>query len=217
MQPKSGTFLLACALAISALTTSHAQIIAPNEASHPPIPIPFTLQEAGFVTLVIEDANGQRVRNLISETPFPAGKNTAWWDGLDDIGRDPRAYERGVYSIPGKIVAPGQYRVRGLWRPDLKLRYQLTPYNQAKLPWRTADGSSGWLTNHTPPRAILFVPPQTAPMRDKQPTSSGAQILVGSSVSEGGSGLAWLDADGEKVARTGMAGRHLDGRAIFSA
>ncbi len=168
-------------------------------ASHPPIPIEFNLQEAGFVTLVIEDAQGHRVRNLVSETPFVKGQNTAWWDGLDDIGRDPRAYDRGVYSIPGKIVAPGQYRVRGLWRPELKLRYQLTPYNQAKLPWRTADSSSGWLTNHTPPRAILFVPPKTAPTRDKQPTSDGAQILVGSSVSEGGSGLAWLDANGNKL------------------
>ena len=186
---KPAAILLCAAFA----TTAHAQ------TSHPPIPIPFTLSEAGFVTLVIEDAQGQRVRNLISETPFPVGKNTAWWDGLDDIGRDPRAYERGVYAIPGKIVAPGKYQVRGLWRPELPLRYQMTPYNEAKLPWRTQDSSSGWLTNHTPPRAILFVPPQTAPTRENQPTSNGAQILVGSSVSEGGSGLAWLDANGKKL------------------
>ena len=198
MQFKFGLVLAVCAGFLNVLA-AQAQNPAPDNESHPPIPIPFILQESGFVTLVIEDAQGQRVRNLISETPFPKGKNTAWWDGLDDIGRDPRAYERGVYAIPGKLVAPGAYQVRGLWRPDLPLRYQLTPYNEAKLPWRTADSSSGWLTNHTPPRAILFVPPQTAPQRENQPTSSGAQILVGSSVSEGGSGLAWLDASGHKL------------------
>ena len=199
MQFKFGSILWTCAISTSVLNTAHAQNPVSDSPSHPPIPIPFTLQEAGFVTLVIENTNGQRVRNLISETPFPVGQNTAWWDGLDDIGRDPRAYDRGVSTIPGKIVAPGKYQVRGLWRADLKLRYQLTPYNEAKLPWRTADSSSGGLTNHTPPRAILFVPPHTAPPRENQPTSQGAQILVGSSVSEGGSGLAWLDSNGKKL------------------
>src|SRR5690242_16258652 len=77
---------------------------------HPPIPIRFTLAEPGFVTLVIEDASGKRVRNLVSEAPFPAGENTAWWDGLDDLGRDPEAAAHAVYHIPGKLVAPGAYR-----------------------------------------------------------------------------------------------------------
>jgi hypothetical protein len=43
-----------------------------TDLPHPPIAVRFTLARAGFVTLVIEDESGKRVRNLISETPFPA-------------------------------------------------------------------------------------------------------------------------------------------------
>src|SRR6185437_3312448 len=88
----------------------------PARATHPPIPIRFTLPAASYVTLVIEDAHGRRVRNLVSETPFPAGKNIAWWDGLDDLGRDPDAARHGIYHIPAAFVSPGRYRVRGLYR-----------------------------------------------------------------------------------------------------
>jgi len=37
--------------------------------------------------LVVEDSKGQRVRNLVSETFFKAGKHTLRWDGMDDHGR----------------------------------------------------------------------------------------------------------------------------------
>ncbi|MEI9897024.1 MAG: hypothetical protein WDN28_24980 [Chthoniobacter sp.] len=43
---------------------------------HPPIPVHFTLREPGFVTLVIDDAQGNRVRNLLSEEPFPPPAKT---------------------------------------------------------------------------------------------------------------------------------------------
>lgn len=163
------------------------------------IPVPFTLKEPGFVTLVIEDQNGKRVRNLISETEFPAGQNTAWWDGLDDLGRDLAAAKHAIYHIPGKLVPPGQYRVRGLVRPKLGLTYEFTPYTNGNPPWRTADTGSQWLANHTAPGAVLFVPAGVAPTRAGKPTSAGGQVLVGSHVSEGGSGLAWLDMDGRKL------------------
>jgi hypothetical protein len=165
---------------------------------HPPIPVRFTLAEPGFVTLVVEDARGVRVRNLVSETPFPAGENTAWWDGLDDLGRDTDAAKHAVYHIPGKLVTAGSYRVRGLVRPEVNLRYEMTAYHSGNPPWLTKDRSSGWLANHTPPSAVLFVPPGAAPERDGRPAPRG-QVLVGSFVSEGGSGLAWLDTEGRKL------------------
>ena len=169
-----------------------------EEPAHPPIPVRFTLAEPGFVTLVIEDAGGMRVRNLVSETPFPKGENVVWWDGLDDLGRDTDAAKHAVYHIPGKLVAAGAYRVRGLVRPEVNLRYEMTAYHPGNPPWLTKDRSSGWLANHTPPSAVLFVPPGAAPEREGHP-APGGQILVGSFVSEGGSGLAWLDTDGHKL------------------
>ena len=165
----------------------------------PPIPIRFTLKSAGFVTLVIEDEAGKRVRNLVSETEFPAGESAAYWDGLDDLGRNAEAARHGVYDTPGTLVKPGTYRVRGLTRPALRANYVMTPYfGKANPPWNNGDHASEWLANHTPPDAIAFVPAGRAPQRKGQPASSQGQVLVGSYVAEGGSGVAWLDTEGNK-------------------
>ncbi len=157
--------------------------------SHPPIPVRFKLAEAGFVTLVIEDAAGKRVRNIVSETPFPAGENVAWWDGTDDLGRDRDAARHGLYHIPEQPVAPGAYRVRGLFHKGMELRYEFSIYNAGNPAWETEDKSGGWLTNHTPPQAALFVPGEK-PM-----------VYLGSAVSEGGAGL-----DGKKIGGRGWIG-----------
>ncbi|HMJ90729.1 MAG TPA: hypothetical protein VK530_12990, partial [Candidatus Acidoferrum sp.] len=157
-----------------------------QESAHPPIAIPFELKAPGFVTLVIDGENGKRVRNLLSETPFPAGKNVAWWDGLDDLGRDTKAAEHAIYHVPGKFVLPARYTVRSLVRPEIDLRYQMTAYNHGDPPWRTKDRSSEWLANHSAPNAVLFVPENRAPVRPGK-DAPGGQIIVGSFVSEGSS------------------------------
>jgi hypothetical protein len=149
------------------------------------------------VTLVIEDAAGKRVRNLVSDTPFPAGKNTVWWDGTDDLGRDPEAARHGLYSIPARFVAPGRYRVRGITHAPIHLRYEFSVYTGGSPAWETEDGRGGWLANHTPPSAVLFVPGAEAAKSPAAPCPGGT-VLVGSYVSEGGSGLAWLDLQGRK-------------------
>ncbi len=168
-------------------------------AAHPPIPVALSLPEPGFVTLVIEDPNGMRIRNLVSETPFPAGANTVWWDGLDDRGRDPEAAAHAVYHVPGKAVAPGRYTVRGLFRQAIDLRYEFSVYNPGRPPWRTASTRSQWLTNHSAPGTLCFLPAGEAPVREGDSTPSPSQMLIGSYVAEGGSGLAWVDLDGHKL------------------
>jgi hypothetical protein len=167
--------------------------------NHPPIPIKFTLKEPGFVTLVIEDKNGARVRNLISDTPFPAGQNTAWWDGMDDLGRDMDAARHGLYHVPGTFVEPGNYRVRGLVHPEIALRYEMSVYNAGNPAWETADKTGGWLTNHTPPSAALFIPANKTP--DGKPL-----VYLGSYVAEGGAGMAWVDLEGRKQGGVGHVG-----------
>lgn len=167
---------------------------------HPPIPIRFVLARPGYVTLVIEDAKGRRVRNLISETYFPhAGPNVAWWDGMDDLGRDPDAAHHGVYHVPGQFVAPGTYTVRGLTRNALDLHYEFSVYNAGNPAWETADGTGGWLTNHTPPSSALFVPGSQAP-------GGKPLVYLGSFISEGGAGLAWVDLQGRKQGGRGWIG-----------
>lgn len=165
---------------------------------HAPIPVRFTLPSAGHVTLVIEDKTGKRVRNLVSDTAFPAGANVVWWDGTDDLGRDTEAARHGLYHIPASFVPPGTYRVRGLFHKGIDLRYEFSLYNDGQPAWETADRTGGWLANHTPPSATLFVPGDGAGL---QPT-----LLVGSYVTEGGSGLAWLDLNGRKRDGKGWIG-----------
>jgi hypothetical protein len=182
-----------------------ARIAAPRTADlHPPIPIRFTLPEAGFVTLVIDDASGRRVRNLIAETRFSGGQNTVWWNGMDDLLRDTEAARHGVYHIPAQFVPPGAYHVRGLWHKAIDLRYEFSLYNAGQPAWETADSTGAWLANHTPPCAALFVPAGRAP---------GGQPLIylGSYVSEGGHGLAWVNLEGRKQGGVGWVGGNWTG------
>ena len=176
------------------LALSGALLPTAKPETHPPIAVRFQLPAAGRVTLVIEDPAGKRVRNLISEVPFPAGENVAWWDGTDDLGRDRDAARHGLYRIPEQPVAPGRYRVRGLFHKGLDLRYEFSIYNAGSPAWETEDKSGGWLTNHTPPQAALFVP-------GEQP-----MVFLGSAVSEGGAGLAWVNLDGKKIGGRGWIG-----------
>lgn len=169
-----------------------------ESSTRAPIPIHFQLNAPGFVTLVIDDANGKRVRNLISETPFAAGENVTYWDGLDDLSRDTEAAKAAIYHVPGKVVSPGRYTVRGLFRPELNLRYEFTPYTHGDPPWKSKDRSSEWIANHSAPSAVLFLPEDVAPKRPGK-NAPGGQIIVGSFVSEGGSGVAWLDLKGNKI------------------
>jgi lysophospholipase L1-like esterase len=170
-----------------------ASLVLPKAVGEPPpIPVKFTLPEPGVVTLVIEDKNGNRVRNLVSETPFPAGENTAWWDGSDDLLRDQDAAHHGLYHIPTRPVAPGEYKVRGLWRKPIELHYEFSIYSAGKPAWTTADNTGCWLTTHTPPTSLAAVPgSRTA---DGQPL-----IFMGASVAEGGHGLQWIREDGQKI------------------
>ena len=193
------------ALAPLASDAALASLVLPKAVDEPPpIPVKFTLPEAGVVTLVIEDEKHQRVRNLVSETPFPAGENTAWWDGSDDLLRDPEAAHHGVYHIPTRPVAPGTYKVRGLWHKPLKLHYEFSIYNAGKPAWVTADNTGCWLTTHTPPTSVACVPgSRTA---DGQPL-----VLMGAFVAEGGHGLQWLREDGTKLGGQGWLGGNWTG------
>jgi len=183
----------------AALAAPTVAAVAAASGPTPPIPVHFTLDAPAFVTLVIDDAKGNRVRNLVSDTQFQAGPNTVWWDGTDDLGRTPDAAAHGVYLIPTHFVTPGQYTVRGLAHKAIDLHYEFSVYNAGTPAWETADGKGGWLTNHSPPLAALFMPADKAP-------GGKPLVYLGSYISEGGSGLAWVDLDGHKQGGRGWIG-----------
>lgn len=193
-----GELMALSPLAASPLQTAVLPAVVDN-GPKPPIAIHFNLQSAGFVSLVIDDAQGNRVRNLVSDTWFGAGLNTVWWDGTDDLGRNPDAAQHGVYLIPTHFVAPGQYQVRGITHKPIDLHYEFTVYEPGNPPWETVDTKGGWLTNHTPPSSALFLPADKAP-------GGKPLVYLGSFVSEGGAGLAWVDLDGNKQGGRGWIG-----------
>jgi len=158
---------------------------------HPPIPIRFTLPEDALVTLVVEKEDGTRVRNLIADKPFSKGENTVYWDGSNDLLRDTEASLHGLYNLPKQLVEPGTYQVRGLYHPPIRLRYEMSVYNEGTPTWSTADNTGGWLTNHTPPSCALWVPAENS-------VTGSPLVYLGSYVSEGGHGLAWFDVQADK-------------------
>lgn len=162
-----------------------------SHTAHPPIAVKFHLNQPGNVTLVIDDSQGKRVRNLVSQTPYPAGDNIAWWDGLDDLGRDIDAAAHGLYHVPGDLVKEGSYTVRGLVAPPIELTYEISVDNAGTPPWPTPDNRGGWGTNHTPPSCIAVIPADRSDLNKEL-------ILVGSYVAEGGHGIFWVDMDGNK-------------------
>lgn len=169
---------------------------APQTASAPAkagggIPVRFQLDSASHVTVVIEDAVGNRVRNLIAETFLPAGENVVYWDGYDDGARTGRG------ELVRHRVDAAAYHVRSLTHDGIQMHYELTVNNPGTPPWATRDGTGGWLADHSPPGDILDLPERISAPNGKGP----AAFLVCSTSAEAGSEFVWLDD----------AGRRLDG------
>ena len=161
---------------------------APPAAQAGAIPVRFSLDAASYVTLVIEDAAGNRVRNLIAETKLPAGDNLLYWDGYDDGTRD----EKG--NLIRKRVAAGKYRVRGLTHDGIHLSYEFPIYSGGNPPWKSPDKSGAWMADHSAPLGAVFLPAGLSPYGDGKP-----QVLLSSLVAEAGDPLIFVDKTGQRI------------------
>ncbi len=154
------------------------------------VDIRFELDEPRYVTLVIEDDSGERVRNLVSEQRFAAGEHTVVWDGYDDGRMD---HDRNLFLR--YRTEPGEYRVRGIVHDGVELVYEFPIQSPGDPPWHTPDGRGAWLADHTPASAALYLPADSgAPHEPGQ-----AQVLIASLVAESGDALAWVDLDGQRL------------------
>lgn len=156
-----------------------------DPAELPPIPIRFKLDKPGVVTLVIDDADGKRVRNLVSETPFEAGEHVVSWDGRDDL-KAVQLGQQAIYRIEGELVAVGTYTVRGLVRDAVHLRYEMPLNTAGNPPWPTVEGNGAWMGDTLPPMAALYLP------GDKP------MMLLGTGVTES-YGIIWTDLTGQRL------------------
>jgi hypothetical protein len=77
----------------------------------------------GKATVVIEDGEGRRVRNLISGREFPKGTHSLLWDGLNE---------------EQKLVPPGEYKWRVLSHKGIEPEYRMNFANggeETTHPW----------------------------------------------------------------------------------
>lgn len=152
--------------------------LAPQRKLPGSIPVRLRLpREAKRFTLAINDEAGRRIRNLAGD--FDPALYTVrneksdrivevLWDGLDDYG---------------KLVPPGNYRVRGLWHEGLDAAYEMSFYNPGIPPWDTRDSTGNWMADHTAPSLV---------------TAAGDGIALASYGAEGGHALIGVGADGRK-------------------
>jgi hypothetical protein len=133
-----------------------------------PVPLAYTMPCDGFATLVIDDEQGRRVKNLIGMAPRPKGEQTDLWDGTDDSGR---------------LMPPGTYRLRGLVHAGIDPVYEAGYGTPGVPPWETADGTGGWMSDHNPDVAVA---------------AGRETMLVAASGCEGGRALVGADMNGRR-------------------
>lgn len=159
-------------------------------------------KDKDYITVVVEDSKGNRVRNLIAELKFKEYEeyyvsetettytSNVLWDGRDDYGNK---------------VSPGKYTFRTIAYNGLDPVFDTVYYGPGQIPWSiSSDKSSGWLADHTPPSTVA---------------TYGNEVYVGAAFAEGGHGLMGLDsATGNKKWGTTL-GAHLlaaNSRYIFA-
>jgi hypothetical protein len=129
-------------------------------------------------TLVVEDPEGNRVRNLAggyAVSDFTVARDgdqatvEVMWDGLDE---------------DGKLVNPGPYTVRGLTQGGIDGYYEMSFYNPGTPPWHRMDGRGGWGADHTVPRMLA---------------RSGENMVIACDFAEGGYGTFVVKPDGTKA------------------
>ena len=131
-----------------------------------------------FFTVAIDDADGNRVRNLAGGcrvADFKVGEKDGLalvevdWDGCDDLGR---------------IVAPGAYRTRTLGSDRIDGYYEMCFYDPGTPPWYTADTKGAWGADHCPVSCL---------------GAAGDAVICCSAFAEGGYGTFALGPDGRKL------------------
>ncbi len=160
------SFFVMCTLATSGLTL--AVEISPQLPAG---------NDEWFVTVVVEDAAGKRIRNLVPSAPITALNAKVNWDGLDDSG---------------KAVAPGTYRWRGIYHPGLDAKFEFAFYNSGSPTWQTERNEEGfmggWGADHGVPSSVAT-----------DPTGKDSRIFLSFSGQEAGSWLMSVNKDGRKT------------------
>ncbi len=131
-------------------------------------------KKAKFLTVVIDNEDGQRVRNLIAELEVDGTEYVieeklrtktvrVLWDGRNNVG--------------GK-VSPGTYYFKGITHEGITPVYDYHFYAPGKVPWNSTVPEAGWLADHNPPESVF---------------AYDDMVYIGAHFAEGGQGLIAYD------------------------
>ncbi|MGI5869733.1 MAG: FlgD immunoglobulin-like domain containing protein [Kiritimatiellia bacterium] len=134
--------------------------------THGSVPIAYALPEARDVSIVIDDAQGRRVRCLFGQRPRDAGDVEDLWDCLDDDGNP---------------VPPGDYKATIVHHKPISISFVNSVYSSATPPWVTEEGTKLWGANHGHPTSVA---------------TRGSDTLLIFTGTEGGSGIQKIDDNG---------------------
>ncbi|MDQ2731171.1 MAG: hypothetical protein M3Y56_05895, partial [Armatimonadota bacterium] len=172
-----------------------------TKALHPaaeaqgPIALRYNLPRDGRVSLVIDDANGNRIRNLVPALPRNKGVNVEHWDGLDDAG---------------KSVPPGDYVYRVLYHDPIHVNYAMSFANPGNPTWPTSDGRGAFYGDHSSPHAVA---------------AGGDYVGLACPIGEAGQPLIGCNLDGQRLwgqanrvfAGAGITSLATDGKTLWVA
>jgi hypothetical protein len=123
--------------AVGALLIACLPSLAQDQAANT---IRFSLPSDGYATIVINDAHGKRVRNLLASMPYKAGEHSGEWDGRDD---------------KGEKVPAGTYQWAGIHRGDVHAVYRGS-FQHGNPPWPHGN-TGGWIADHSPAVTVVRV------------------------------------------------------------
>ena len=133
------------------------------------VALPFTVPVNGYYSAVIENAaEGRAIRRILTLEKLVKGQVLTEWDGLDD---------------DGNVVAPGDYRFRGVYHQGIGLNYLTTLNNPGNPPWQNDSGTGEWGGDHASPQAVAV---------------DGDGVYLGWPAAEDGNGIIACDLSGRK-------------------
>ena len=153
-----------------------------------PLKFNYELPKESVVSVVLINAQGDRLRHIIAAQDRPGGKLTENWDGLDDAGR---------------VIPPGQYTWQAASHDPFALKYIMSVGNSGTPGHHTPDGKGAWGGDWAPPQDVAV---------------AGDKTLICWAAAEAGPGIIMLDAAEKKQwgSRFGATYLATDGEWVYA-
>ncbi len=156
--------------------------------------ISFDVPSDGYVSMNINNANGEVVRQLLNEAYYEKGRHEVKWDGL----RTPS------FKTPAAVVEPGEYAWEAIVHPAFKITFRGWAGVAGSHPWNNGP-TTDWGGDHGKPDAVV---------------TDGEYIYLGWSFAEGGRPILGCDLEGNMIWRVGTgidSAEHLavDGKILY--